>query len=243
LGKNRYPGEGAQVVEEGLAAGQGGADEPVVLVGKGKEGVVEEGQDVHRGQQRGQMLLAMAEVVFEVVALGLEGVVVLVFDFPPGASRGDDGGYVLVGDFEIGDKAIEIDHLAVMVGHRHFAPVDLEGIVAFGQRHAVGVTVGIGVEVGADLDPRRDGAQVRPLQQVDPVVERGVGVRLADEDKVKALQLGAPAKGLVGVNVVAQQDGLERRVLGRVLIQPALAGGDLAVLFGVAVLGGDELRT
>jgi hypothetical protein len=44
-----------------------------------------------------------------------------------------------------------------------------------------------------------------------------MGFGLADEDKVKAMQLGAPAKRLVGVNVVAQEDGPERSILGGVL--------------------------
>ena len=130
-----------------------------------------------------------------------------------------------------------------MVGDRHLAPVDLQGIVALGQRHVVGVTVGIGVEMGADFDPRLERAQLRSLQQIDPVVKCNMGVRLADEDEVKAMQLGAPARGLVGVNVVAQEDGPQRSVLGRVLFQPAFGRGDLAILLGVAVLGRDELRT
>jgi len=40
--------------------------------------VGEQGEHIHGGQQAGQMLLAVAEVVFEVVTLGLEGVVVFV---------------------------------------------------------------------------------------------------------------------------------------------------------------------
>ena len=242
VGKEHIAGQGAQVIEEGLAGGQGGADEPVVFVGKGQEGVIEEGQDVHRRQQRGEMLLAVAEVVFEVIALGLERVVVLVFDLPPGAARGDDRGHVLLGDFEVGHPTVAVNDFAVVVGHGHFAPVDLQGVLAFGQRNRVGVAIGIGVEVGPDFDARVYGAQLGPLQQVDPVVERGMGVGLADEDEVKAVQQGAPAKGLMGVNVIAQQDGPQRRVLGGVLFQPAFGGGDLAILLGVAVLRGDELR-
>ena len=68
--------------------------------------------------------------------------------------------------------------------------------------------------MGSDFDPGRERAQIGPLQEVDPVVERGMGVGLADEDEAKAVQEGAPAKRLVGIDVVAQQDGLERRVLG-----------------------------
>ena len=62
-----------------------------MLVGKGQEGVIEEGQDIHRGQQRGELLFTVAEVVFEVIALGLERVVVLVFDFSTGRGRGAPG--------------------------------------------------------------------------------------------------------------------------------------------------------
>jgi hypothetical protein len=55
------------------------------------------------------------------------------------------------------------------------------------------------VEVGSDFEAHRYGAQLGPPQQVNPVVERGMGVRLADEDEMKVVQEGAPAKGLVGV--------------------------------------------
>ena len=34
--------------------------------------MVEKGQDVHGGQERGEMLFAMTEVMFQVIALGLE---------------------------------------------------------------------------------------------------------------------------------------------------------------------------
>ena len=81
----RFPGfevdvvhERADVLEEGFAGGQFGADEAVGLVAVGQEGVGEQGEHIHGGQQAGQMLLAVAEVVFEVVTLGLEGVVVFV---------------------------------------------------------------------------------------------------------------------------------------------------------------------
>src|ERR1035437_1098613 len=69
-----------------------------------------------------------------------------------------------------------------------------------------------------------------------------MGVGLANKDEVEVVQQGAPAKGLMGVEVVAQQGGLERRASGPVLLEPAFGGGDFAVLLGVAILGGDELR-
>jgi hypothetical protein len=69
-----------------------------------------------------------------------------------------------------------------------------------------------------------------------------MGIGLADKDEVEVVQEGTPAKGLMGVEVVAQQGGLERGVSGPVLLEPAFGGGDFAVLLGVAILGGDELR-
>ena len=39
------------------------------------------------------------------------------------------------------------------------------------------------MEVGPDFDAHRDRARVRPLQEMDPVVEGGVGVRLAQKMK------------------------------------------------------------
>ncbi len=48
------------------------------------------GQDDEGSEQRGEMLVAVAVVVFEVVAFCLKDVVVFVFDFPSGAAGGDD---------------------------------------------------------------------------------------------------------------------------------------------------------
>ena len=75
-GKHEIAREGAQILEESLAVGQTGAGEPVVRVGEGQESMIEESQDVAGGQEGGEVFLAMAEVVFEGIALGFEGVVV-----------------------------------------------------------------------------------------------------------------------------------------------------------------------
>ena len=59
--------QGVHVLEESGAAGQGGAHQAVAVVGETEDGMEEEGQDVHVRQQRGEMLFAVAEVVFEVI--------------------------------------------------------------------------------------------------------------------------------------------------------------------------------
>ena len=98
--------QGADVVEEGLARGQGRADEPIGVVAEGEEGVREQGEHVHGGEQRGEMFLAVAEVMLQMIALGFERVVVFVLDLPACAAGGDEGGGVLVGDRPVGDESI-----------------------------------------------------------------------------------------------------------------------------------------
>lgn len=48
------------------------------------------------------MLFAVAEVVLQMVALGLERIVVLVLDLPARATGGDDISDILVRDREVG---------------------------------------------------------------------------------------------------------------------------------------------
>ena len=68
VGKKQVARERAHIIEEGLAGGQGGADQPVVGIGEGQKGVKEKGQDIHRGQQRGQMLFTVPKVVLQMKA-------------------------------------------------------------------------------------------------------------------------------------------------------------------------------
>ena len=62
----------------------------------------------------------MAEVVFEVVAVGLEDVEGLVLDLPSGAAAGGKLGNGLDGDRQIGDKAVVVGALSLGVGDREF---------------------------------------------------------------------------------------------------------------------------
>jgi hypothetical protein len=56
-----------------------------------------------------KILVAMAEIVFQVVAFGLEHIVVFVFDLPPAASvahKGFDGG---LRDGKVGDPGVFVE--------------------------------------------------------------------------------------------------------------------------------------
>jgi len=76
---------------------------------------------------------------------------------------------------------------------------------------------------------------------MDPLVEVFVGLGLADEDEVVVVAQRAAAKRLMSIQVVAQERVIAGVVKCCVVVQPALAGIDLAVLFRAAVLRNDEL--
>ena len=67
-------------------------------------GVEREGEQVEADQEAGQGLLAVAEVVLEVVALGLEHVEGLVLDLPAGAAARGQFGDSVRGDRQVGDE-------------------------------------------------------------------------------------------------------------------------------------------
>jgi hypothetical protein len=65
------------------------------------------------------------------------------------------------------------------------------------------------MEAGAHFDAGFDDAKLRSLQRIDVVVERRVRVGFTNKKEVKVVQESAPAKGLVSVEVVAQEGGFE----------------------------------
>ena len=73
----------------------------------------------------------MTEDMFQVIAIGLERIIIFVLELAAGAAGGNHGGDVLVGDLEIGHPAVEVERFAFEVGNRQFTPVDLDGIFAF----------------------------------------------------------------------------------------------------------------
>ena len=121
------------MIEEGLAGRQPGPHQPVGLIEPAQGGMPQERQEIQAGEDCRQLLLAVTQVVFEMVALGLEGVVVLVLDLPAGPPGSDQAGDVGLVDRPVGDPGVVIDRVALGVGDADFAPVDLESVLALGQ--------------------------------------------------------------------------------------------------------------
>jgi hypothetical protein len=112
------------VLEEavlGAAGGHGGAPGADAEVGNGVE---REREQVEADQEARQGLLAVAEVVLEVVALGLEDVEGLVLDLPAGAAASGQFGDCVRSDRQVGDEGVAVGALAGGVEGLNGEPVD-----------------------------------------------------------------------------------------------------------------------
>lgn len=114
----------ADVIEKRAPRSDLGPQQPIGSVGELQERMQTEGQQVHCGQERGEVPLAVAEVVLQVVALGLEHVVAFILDLPPRASGGHQARDVAGVDLPVGDESVAVKHLCLRVGDRQLAPVD-----------------------------------------------------------------------------------------------------------------------
>jgi hypothetical protein len=94
-------------------------------------GMDQKSQHIQGCQNISQTLLAMPEVVFQVIALGLQDIVILVFDFPACSSDLGKLGNIGNCDLVIGYETVLIQNLTgIFMRDDQFQPVDLQGIAA-----------------------------------------------------------------------------------------------------------------
>ena len=125
-------GEGSQVVEEGTASAQFLSHFPVDRRAEPKGGMAEESQQEQGEQNHGEILLAMAIVVTEVVTTVLEDVEALVLDLPATAARGYHLDDALLVEVKVSRPGITIQHLTrALIGDSQLAPVDYQSIRSF----------------------------------------------------------------------------------------------------------------
>ena len=194
-----------KIIKKGLAAGQGGAQHLVFLVNQLLHGVQQEGQQVEGGQQGRQMLLAVAEIVRQMVALGFERVIVFVLDFPARSASFNDLGDIALIDRLPGDESIVVNRLADSIGGDQFAPVDCERIFTLAQGQLRRKAIGVGKYLFAMA--AGDPVGVHPtaaLYALEPLVQRDVGTGFAHEDEVQAGTQDLFAQRLMAVQIIAQ---------------------------------------
>lgn len=185
----------------------------------------------------------MAVIVFEVVALGLEDMVVLVLDLPAGPTSRHDGLDSLGGQVMVGDKGMVIEDFAGrFMGNGQVAPVDQQGLLASPQGQFVEIAITPHFAIATVPQAKRAGWQ--PSQAVDgchPLVQRGVGIGLANEDEVEFRSQQRGPKRLMGVQVIAQRRDSFARQMGAMACQPAPGRVEFTVLFLRPILGEDKL--
>src|SRR4051794_4133301 len=80
IGKDEIDRDGFDVLEEARARSFSGSGLGPELFEAVADGMKCEGEQVHGGEHHGEVLLAVAEVVLEVVAVGLEDIEAFVLD-------------------------------------------------------------------------------------------------------------------------------------------------------------------
>src|SRR5208282_4252369 len=127
-GENKEDCNGSQPFEEATACSCLVDGLEPNVIGEFSNGVEGEGQQVEGGEDGGQVLLAVSEIVFEVIALCFQDVEAFVFDLParPSAGRQFDDGVAVGG--QVSDEAVAIGHLAGGVANLDHQPVDRHGV-------------------------------------------------------------------------------------------------------------------
>ena len=167
------------------------------------------------------MLLAVSEIVFEVIALGLEGVVIFVFNLPPCAPSGRDWFDAGVGDDMGCCPGIAVCFFTVLRGGDKLAPVDHQRIIAVAQGHLIHVAVSVGepiLAVPTGAHNRMHGAVANEI--IDPFVEYLMGIGLARKNKIGFVLEDALAMRLVTIQVVAQISDAPCAVVRAPLFKP-----------------------
>ena len=170
-----------------------------------------EGEQVQRDQHAGQGLLAVAEVVFEVVAPMLEDIEGFVLDFPAGAPAGGQFGDRVPVHGQIGDEGVAVGDGAVGAGDLDLEPVHAQGVVAVADGQAGHEAVAVDAPLPA---PAHDRSVRFQGDAVEILVQGFVAVRLAGEDEAPADRPNGFADRLAGIQIVAQVDRAQCAIPG-----------------------------
>src|SRR5437879_8520168 len=149
----------------------------------------QEGQQIEAEHGRREILLAVAEVMFEMVALGLEHVVVFVFNLPPSTTGLCHLGYVRRTETVIGDKGVVIE-LCTRFGidHGHLDPIDRERVLPVLQQDIIDEAIDCHFRqatLPTTMFTLGDCALSLPKGQA--FIKLSMGVRLTLQEKVRTL--------------------------------------------------------
>ncbi len=234
--------EHGQGVEETVSGGDAVAGLSPPRADPVAHGMEAERDQVQGQQQVGQSVGAVSEVVLHVIAVVFQYVERLVLDLPacPGGvgQRLD----VVRGGLDGGDEAVLIGGFpAVLYLHRE--PVHLQCVSGVADRQRPPApAVGSGFASGTFLSSGTGDPAVQ-LQSVEEAVERLMGGGFGSEQEITAGLDDSVADRVMGEKVIGKDDRSQMSVVWQMMFDPAVGGLGLTVLFVIAVLRRDELRT
>ncbi len=239
--KHHITGQGSHILKKRLASRQHLTKECVLLIAPFQHRMEQEGQQIETEHRRREILLAVAEVMFEMVALGLKHVVVFVFNFPPSTTGLCHLCHILRTETVIGDKGVVIELLARFgIDHGHLDPIDRECVLTVLQQDIIDEAIACHFRqatLPATLFILGDGTLRLPKGQA--VIKLGMRVRLTHQDKVETLVESQRTKRLLAVEIIAHQGHVMRDQCSSMLSNPTLACGLLTVLFRMPILRHD----
>jgi hypothetical protein len=236
--KDHIAHEGLDIMEKRLASGKHLASQRIFGITPLQHGMEQQGEQVEAEQNRCEVLLTMAKVVLQMVALGLQDVVIFVCDLPAPTTCLCDGRDVVRTQAMIGDTAVVIPWFACFgIDHCALEPMDRQGIVTPTQEDVIDVTIHRHCRAAAVPTPSFPlGHPVVGLPACPPLIELGMGIRLARQDAMQALLLGQRTKRLLAVAIIAPYGHLMWRHGLGLVAEPPFARLLFAVLFGLPVL-------
>src|SRR5256885_4662075 len=174
----------------------------------------QEGQQIEAEHCRREILLAVAEVMFEMVALGLEHVVVFVFNLPPSTPGLGHLGHVRHTETVIGDKGVVIELFARFgIDHGHLDPIDRERWLPVLQQdildeviadHFRQATLPVTLFILGDC--------TLGLPKGQAFIKLGMRGRLTHQDKVEPLMESQRTKWLLTIEIITHQDRKSTRL-------------------------------
>ena len=198
--KDQIGGYCSDVLEEAGSGALGLSGGDPQFLGDVAGGVKCEGEEVQGCEDHGEMLLAMTEIMFEVISVVFQDVESFVLDFPPRPGAGGDLGDIFAADVQACDPGAIVGRLALGVEEGQADPIDAHGVLAFAQRSALEPAVAIGQLLAAFLARDRHFLDLGPVHEV---VQRLVGIGLGGEEKLMTVGHDELTDRLAGEQIVA----------------------------------------
>jgi hypothetical protein len=236
--KHHVTGQGSHILKKRLASRKPLAKQCVFLIAPFQHRVEQEGSQIEAEHHRREILLAVAEVLLEMVALGLEHVVVFVFNLPPSTTGLCPLCHVLRTEPVIRDKGMVREWCARFgMDHDPLDPIDRERVLPRLQPDIIDEALeGPFRQAPLPATLCTLGDCTLGLPKGPACIQLGMRVRLTHQAKVDPLLESPRPKRLLAGESSAHQGHVMRAQWRRMVRHPLLACGLLTVLFVMPIL-------